>query len=297
MNKIFKIYKIQFPNGKVYIGQTYNTHKRWLEHLYEASSGNNLKVYKAMRKYDITLNNFSVIEDNILTQEEANAKEIYYIEQYDAINNGYNIGTGGTNGWQPKGEIHPRAILTDEELLVLRKIRYLKQYSMNEVYELYKDRLSYSGFQKYWNYESRPEIGEDLNSEELHNFYRLNKSQLRGQNHFFSKMSNDQVLEARTKYWVEGMKMKDIWKDYKDLYSLSGFRKIILGTTFTNVPMPSKTSSCKKKKDWFTEEQVLLIRKLAEEGITPSIINRQYFPESSLNSILNIIKRKTYKTY
>ncbi len=33
-----------------------------------------------MRKYNIVLDNFSIIEDNILTQEEANIKEIYYIE-------------------------------------------------------------------------------------------------------------------------------------------------------------------------------------------------------------------------
>ena len=297
MNKIFKIYKIQFPNGKVYIGQTYNTHKRWLEHLYEASSGNQLKVYKAMRKYNIVLDNFSIIEDNILTQEEANTKEIYYIEQYNAIKNGYNIGTGGASGWQPRGETHPKAVLTDEELLVLRKVRHLKQYSMNEIYELYKDRVSYSGFEKYWNYESRPEVGKEFDSEDLHTFYKLNKNQLRGQNHFLSKLSDDQVLEARTKYWVEGIKMKDVWKNYKDLYSLSGFRKIILGRTFTNVPMPQKTSLCKKKKDWFNKEQVLLIKRLSKEGNTPSAIRKEYFPEAGLNSILNIIKGKTYKTY
>lgn len=95
MNKIYKIYKIQFPNGKIYIGQTYNTHKRWLEHLYEASTDNNLKVYKAMRKYHITINDFSIVEDNILTQEEANAKEIYYINKFNSQKEGYNIGFGG----------------------------------------------------------------------------------------------------------------------------------------------------------------------------------------------------------
>lgn len=105
MNKIFKIYKISFPNGKVYIGQTYNTHKRWLEHLYEASSGNSLKLYKAMRKYHTTIDNFSVVEDNILTSEEANAKEIYYIKYYDSIHNGYNIGIGVQMGGNLKEKI------------------------------------------------------------------------------------------------------------------------------------------------------------------------------------------------
>lgn len=168
---------------------------------------------------------------------------------------------------------------------------------MNEVFKLYQDKLSYSGFQKYWNYESRPEIGKDLDSEELHSFYKLNKSHLRGQNHFFSKLSNDQVIDIRNKYWVEGIKMEDIWKSYENLYSLSGFKKIILGVTYTNIPMPIRTNLCKKKKDWFTKDQVLFIRKLAEDGMLPSEINKCYFPNNGLNSILNVIKRKTYKTY
>ena len=67
MNKVFKIYKIQFPNGKVYIGQTYNIKKRWNEHLNEAKRGNDIKVYRAMRKYNITISAFSIIEENILT--------------------------------------------------------------------------------------------------------------------------------------------------------------------------------------------------------------------------------------
>lgn len=38
-----------------------------------------------MRKYKTTLENFSIIEDNILSKEEANAREIYYIELYDSF--------------------------------------------------------------------------------------------------------------------------------------------------------------------------------------------------------------------
>lgn len=60
--------------------------------------------------------------------------------------------------------------------------------------------------------------------------------------------------------------MKEIWEDFKNLYSLSGFRKIILGKTYINVPMPQKTALCKKKKDWLTKEQVLFIRQKYKEG-------------------------------
>ena len=33
MDRTHKIYKIQFPNGKVYIGQTVDVNSRWREHL------------------------------------------------------------------------------------------------------------------------------------------------------------------------------------------------------------------------------------------------------------------------
>ena len=87
MEKIFKIYKIQFPNGKVYIGQSVNYKNRWREHLREAARGNDLKIYRAMRKYNITIEAFSIIEDNITSQDEANSKEIYYIKEFNSIKN------------------------------------------------------------------------------------------------------------------------------------------------------------------------------------------------------------------
>ena len=137
MNKVFKIYKISFPNGKFYIGQTYNIDKRWKEHLNEAKYSD-FKVYRAMRKYNITLEAFSIEEDNILTQEEADSKEIYYIEKYNSYYNGYNSTLGGINGCiVPSGENHPKAVLDDEELYELRRIRASKEYTCGELYNKY----------------------------------------------------------------------------------------------------------------------------------------------------------------
>ena len=294
MNKVFKIYKIQFPNGKVYIGQTYNIKKRWNEHLNEAKRGNDIKVYRAMRKYNITISAFSIIEENILTQESANLKEIYYIAKYDSWHNGYNCGPGGNNGWQPKGENHPNAILTDEELLQLRLIRASKVYTMQQVFEFYKNRLSYSGFQKDWDYQSRPDIGIEYNTEELKEFYSLDKRMLRGEGHFLSKLTNKQVLEARIKYWINGVKMKDIYQEYSNLYSLSGFRKIILGDSFTEVPMPQPSSLCKKKKLPLKKETVLEIKELLKTKTITEVVNITNVPRMT---VYRISTNKCYKNY
>lgn len=62
--------------------------------------------------------------------------------------------------------------------------------------------------------------------------------------------------------------MKEIYKAFKDLYSLSGFRKIVLGYTYTNVPMPKRSTKCKKKQDLLSKETVLDIRAKYKNGTT-----------------------------
>lgn len=298
MDKIYKIYKINFPSGKVYIGQTYNTRRRWKEHLWEAAVQRvDSKLYRAMAKYKTTINCFSIIEDNILTVEEANAKEIYYIAKYNSYYNGYNSTLGGDSGFQPSGESHPRAVLTDAEILEIRQIRASKKYTMAEVWEFYKEEASYSGFSKIWNFESRSEIGAELNLEELHDFYRRDKRMMTGDKHFLSKITDDQVVAARDRYWVQGETMKQIYNDFKDLYSLSGFRKIILGHTFTNVPMPIRSGKCKKKKEPIKKVDVQNIRSLYKNGMSVMNIIRNYYPELAESVVSQIVHYKSYRNY
>lgn len=293
MNKEYKIYKIQFPNGKVYIGQSCNYHNRWREHLREAALGNTTKVYKAMRKYKTDITSFSIIEENILTQEEANAKEIYYIKKYDSWHNGYNCNSGGGNIEHLSGENHPLSILTDVELYELRQIRASKMYSMNEVYSFYKDRISYSGFQKDWNYETRQDIASQWNTEKLSHYYKTDKGYCIGEKSVHSKLSNDEVIKIRDAYWVKGIKMKDIWNNYKSLYSLSGFRKIVLGKTYTNTPMPQKSELCKKPIRLTTLE-ILDIRDKYQKGYKIMQIINNFYPKISESVVSQIVHNKRH---
>ena len=98
------IYKITNKvNNKIYIGKTErNANVRWNEHKqeYMRDKYKNNKFYNALKKYG--LNNFylEIIETNILSKEELNIKEKYYIELYDAKNDaiGYNTADGGDGG-------------------------------------------------------------------------------------------------------------------------------------------------------------------------------------------------------
>jgi hypothetical protein len=93
------IYKIQFPNGKHYIGLTTTSlEQRTKEHKYCAKSGDTKCLYNALRKYNI-VDTFELIEiDTADTEEELCEKEIGYIIEYNSYymnKNGYNMTYGG----------------------------------------------------------------------------------------------------------------------------------------------------------------------------------------------------------
>jgi len=93
------IYKIQFPNGKNYIGLTTTSlEKRKNEHKLFANRGVQYCIYKALRKYDM-IDTFELIEiDKADTLEELFEKEIKYIQSYNShyvYGNGYNMTYGG----------------------------------------------------------------------------------------------------------------------------------------------------------------------------------------------------------
>lgn len=297
MDKIFKIYKISFPNGKFYIGQTYNVEKRWKEHLNEAKHSD-YKVYRAMRKYSITLDDFSIEEDNILTEEEADIREIYYIEKYNSFYNGYNSTLGGKKGCiAPSGENHPKAVLDDEELYELRRIRATKEFTCGELYNKYNNILSYNGFEKLWNYESRPEIASEYNTPELLEFYKLDRRTRQGEKHANSKLTDEEVINIRKRYYIDGETTNEIYEDFKELYSLSGFRKIIMGTSYTHIPIPEKSLKCKKKLPRLTKEEVVELRKRYNNGESLKELKQGKYSEYSDNNFRNMLTGKTYKNY
>lgn len=82
-------------NGKKYIGQTCKTLEyRVAQHINYANNGHGFKLHEAIRKYGI--DNFDIkVECSCSSIDELNLKEIFYINKYDSINNGYNLAPGG----------------------------------------------------------------------------------------------------------------------------------------------------------------------------------------------------------
>ena len=94
------IYKIEFPNGKHYIGQTTTSiEQRKREHKSCAKNSNKTFVlYNALRKYDM-VETFELIQiDTADTLEELSEKEMKYILEYNSFyqdGKGYNMTYGG----------------------------------------------------------------------------------------------------------------------------------------------------------------------------------------------------------
>jgi group I intron endonuclease len=91
------IYKWQHKeNGKCYIGQTIQgANQRRLEHLSEARhSPTTYCFHNALRKYGEEAFTYEVIEEcNSL--EELNEREVYWMDYYNSIDEGYNLRRAG----------------------------------------------------------------------------------------------------------------------------------------------------------------------------------------------------------
>ena len=159
---IYRIYRIQINTS--YIGQSIDIYQRFnSHHLYDYQNPNNTnyntKFYKALRTYGI--DNFEVEILELCPIEELDEKEIYYIKKYDSFHHGYNSTEGG-QFWSPnihsqeieekrkqtrelnqslKSENHPRAKMTNEEVLFIRS-RYIAGESIDSIWQDYQDRYS-----------------------------------------------------------------------------------------------------------------------------------------------------------
>jgi hypothetical protein len=155
------IYKIEFPNGKHYIGLTTTSLKqRQEEHKKCAKSGDTKCLYNALRKYEI-VDTFELIEiDTADTLEELCEKEIEYILTYNSYYKyccGYNMTYGGegNNGY----------VFTEED-------RKKNSERMKKYFENPEKRQEMSKTKKQY-YEENPEARKEI-SERLKQYHQEN---------------------------------------------------------------------------------------------------------------------------
>jgi hypothetical protein len=95
----YEIYKMtNIVTNKVYIGYTkMGIENRIHKHYLNAISGLETKLYFSIRKHGIHNFKYKCIDESDSFNEIKN-KEIYWIEKYDTLKNGYNMTKGGDGG-------------------------------------------------------------------------------------------------------------------------------------------------------------------------------------------------------
>ena len=102
-------------NDKVYIGQSINPHRRFVQHL---CNGNRLlddyPIHLAINKYGKENFYYEIVEKSVENYDE---REAYWINYYNSIcPNGYNILPGGTPAPVLSGQSSPKNTLTDTQI-------------------------------------------------------------------------------------------------------------------------------------------------------------------------------------
>lgn len=95
-------------NGKRYVGQTIKKEsERWREHIKESKTQSHRPLYRAINKYGPGMFTIRVLEDNI-DYDNLSDREIYWIEQFDSYNSGYNLTTGGEQSYTIREDVKER---------------------------------------------------------------------------------------------------------------------------------------------------------------------------------------------
>ena len=196
------IYKYENKiNGKVYIGLSNNIERRFNQHLYDAQTEWRSKtgIDYAIKKYGIENFTFGILE--LCKEEELDQKERYWISYYDSYNKGYNRTPGGVS---LRGEEHPRAILTEQDVWNIRD-QYGKQIRRSQVFEPYLAKgISERCLLKVWNCENWVNVHNDVYTEENKAAHKKHSSHLddqTGLNSFDRSIRQDEI-----DVWVEEFK-------------------------------------------------------------------------------------------
>lgn len=225
MNKM-KIYIYKFENktnGNVYIGQTNNIERRKYQH--KASSFNetysdyNSQFHQSVRKYGWENFSFEVIE--IAEEHNYKDREKFYISKYNSYKNGYNATEGGDAGISQKGESNGRAKLKRAEVLEIRE-RYGDKEPFNSVYQDFKEIISKRGFQNVWWGRTWKDVSMEVYSSENKTFHNTKAKSSGPKNRLFS---NEEVINIRQRR-ANGEKIKEVYKDFENRCSFSGFENI-----------------------------------------------------------------------
>lgn len=222
------IYKITFPNGKIYIGMSNDIKRRMSEH--NSPSENFTVCDKAINKYG-KITEIEILEI-VSDLSELEEKEQKWIAYFNSTNReiGYNISAGGVGA--SSGENNHKAVFTNEEVLDIRRRRFEGERKV-DVYNDYSDR-SFSSFEGVWLGRGYVDIGKEYfikpNSISRQEYSSKANS---GEKNNKAKLTEIDVVNIRKQY-NSGMSELEISKGYP-FVTLKTIRRVCRKETWKSV--------------------------------------------------------------
>ena len=161
----------------------------------------------AIQKYGIDAFTYEILEE--CTLEQLDEREIYWIAFYNTYKGfGYNCNEGGGSS---QGENNGRTNLTNEDVAYIREC-YNNHKRRREVYEDFKDKISFNAFASIWDGRTWVNIKPEVYTKENLEYYKHQATN--GENSDNAIFSNAEVYEMRKRYVNENA--RQIYEDYKD---------------------------------------------------------------------------------
>lgn len=185
---------------------------------------------EAIIKYGIP-EEIEILEE-IQDKNKLQEREKYWINYYSTNNknNGYNLTSGGEalyrddNFW---------SVLNELEVIDIRKRRANLERKI-DVYQDYKNKISFSGFEKIW----LGTVSQNIGKEYLDKMKKFSKKEIcgmvnQGELSCKSKLKTDDVLLIRKRY-SQGETIKEIQKDYS-FVSMNTIRRVCNRETWKHI--------------------------------------------------------------
>lgn len=276
------IYKLNFPNGKIYIGRTINLKRRMLEH-------NNINKAKApcdfaIRKYG-KIKEVEILEDNFKNDEELYEREKFWINYYNATNRkiGYNISKGGKDwGWSGVDSIHSN--WTKEEIEDIRKRKANKERK-RDVYKDYENK-NFSTFSSIWEGRSYRDILSELID------IKTDYSIYGGENRKNNKLTDSDVKRMKIMY-MNGISVPEIIKEFS-FCSKTTIKSALREETWKHVKVEGYKWDNGYIKQKITEKIVKEIKIKYRNGATKEEILKDYIHYGTKRELTDILEEKTY---
>jgi hypothetical protein len=213
-------------NNRSYIGQSINIKMRVNQHFRNAFNANthtyNYPISRAIRKYP--REDFEIETLETTTLENLTEREQYWINYYNTLENGYNQ----ENAVDAKrGENCNLSILTQEQ--VNQIIDLIKNTNLLMSYIAEDFGVSGSAIEEINKGRSWVKDGID---------YPIRKNAKsfshQGEYQNTAVLTSEEVWSIRNRYVTESL--PEIFEDYKEKISSSGFKKVCYGVTWKHIP-------------------------------------------------------------